>query len=95
MAAHDGARQRQWPLKVARWSHAERRNRVDEVLAALEITELADRHPAQISGGQQQRVAIARTMAPRPGVLLFDEPLSISMRASGWRPAPRSCGCTG
>ncbi|MGV0743786.1 ABC transporter ATP-binding protein [Mycolicibacterium sp. XJ870] len=66
----------EWPLRVAGWSRAERESRVEEVLGALEIVELADRHPAQISGGQQQRVAIARTIAPRPGVLLFDEPLS-------------------
>ncbi|CAN5189385.1 ABC transporter ATP-binding protein [soil metagenome] len=66
----------EWPLRVARWNRAEREKRVDDVLGALEIAGLADRHPAQISGGQQQRVAIARTIAPRPGVLLFDEPLS-------------------
>lgn len=65
-----------WPLRVAGWSPAERAARVDEVLAALEIAELADRAPAGISGGQQQRVAIARTIAPRPAVVLFDEPLS-------------------
>ncbi|MGA9871244.1 MAG: ABC transporter ATP-binding protein [Rhodococcus sp. (in: high G+C Gram-positive bacteria)] len=66
----------EWPLKVAGWTRDERTRRVDEVLGALEIAELADRQPAQISGGQQQRVAIARTIGPRPGVLLFDEPLS-------------------
>jgi len=65
-----------WPLRVAGWSAAERTSRVDEVLAMLEIHDLADRYPTEISGGQQQRVAIARTVAPRPGVLLFDEPLS-------------------
>jgi iron(III) transport system ATP-binding protein len=65
-----------WPLRIARWSAADRRSRVDEVLGMLDISELADRHPAEISGGQQQRVAIARTIASRPGVLLFDEPLS-------------------
>ncbi|OZC58582.1 ABC transporter ATP-binding protein [Rhodococcus sp. RS1C4] len=66
----------EWPLQVAGWSREDRVGRIDEVLAALEISQLADRQPAQISGGQQQRVAIARTIAPRPGVLLFDEPLS-------------------
>ncbi|RMI09425.1 ABC transporter ATP-binding protein [Cellulomonas triticagri] len=65
-----------WPLAVARWSRADRTARVTEVLAALDIADLADRSPAQISGGQQQRVAIARTIAPRPEVVLFDEPLS-------------------
>ena len=65
-----------WPLRVARWSGADRKSRVDEVLGMLGITALADRFPAEISGGQQQRVAIARTIASRPQVLLFDEPLS-------------------
>ncbi|MGW2095095.1 ABC transporter ATP-binding protein [Promicromonospora sukumoe] len=66
----------EWPLTVAGWSRADRAARVEQVLASLEIGPLADRAPAQISGGQQQRVAIARTIAPRPEVVLFDEPLS-------------------
>ncbi|WP_336814701.1 ABC transporter ATP-binding protein [Bosea sp. MMO-172] len=65
-----------WPLKVARWSKADRNARVEEVLALLGISALRDRYPAEISGGQQQRVAIARTIAPKPSILLFDEPLS-------------------
>lgn len=66
----------EWPLQVAKWAREERRARVDEVLGLLDIDRLADRYPGEISGGQQQRVAIARTIAARPGVLLFDEPLS-------------------
>jgi iron(III) transport system ATP-binding protein len=65
-----------WPLKVARWPRADRAARVDEVLGLLGISELKDRYPAEISGGQQQRAAIARTIGPRPSILLFDEPLS-------------------
>lgn len=65
-----------WPLKVAGQSASARRTRTDEVLALLGISELAERFPNEISGGQQQRVAIARTIAPKPSVLLFDEPLS-------------------
>jgi iron(III) transport system ATP-binding protein len=65
-----------WSLRVARWSAADRTARVDEVLGMLGISALAERYPAEISGGQQQRVAIARTIATRPQVLLFDEPLS-------------------
>ena len=65
-----------WPLRVAGWSRAATAERVDEVLRMLELEAYADRYPAELSGGQQQRVAIARTVAPKPGVLLFDEPLS-------------------
>src|SRR3546814_11635101 len=65
-----------WPLKVAGWDRAAREARIGEVLALLGIAALRDRYPAEISGGQQQRVAIARTLAPKPAILLFDEPLS-------------------
>jgi iron(III) transport system ATP-binding protein len=65
-----------WPLKVAGWPREKREARVKEVLALLGIAALAERYPAEISGGQQQRVAIARTIAPEPSILLFDEPLS-------------------
>jgi iron(III) transport system ATP-binding protein len=66
----------EWPLKVARKPAAERARRVQEVLKLLSIDVLAARYPNEISGGQQQRVAIARMLAPAPGLLLFDEPLS-------------------
>jgi iron(III) transport system ATP-binding protein len=65
-----------WPLKVASMTKPERRQRIAEVLKLLGIAELAGRYPNEISGGQQQRVAIARMIAPKPGILLFDEPLS-------------------
>lgn len=48
----------------------------EEMLRLVRMEALASRRPAQISGGQQQRVALARALAPRPRVLLLDEPLS-------------------
>ncbi len=50
--------------------------RVSEMLRLVRMEELKDRRTSQISGGQQQRVALARALAPRPKVLLLDEPLS-------------------
>ncbi|WP_254702654.1 ABC transporter ATP-binding protein [Sulfitobacter sp. THAF37] len=55
---------------------AEIKKTVDEMMALVKMTEMADRQTGQISGGQQQRVALARALAPKPRVLLLDEPLS-------------------
>jgi len=53
-----------------------KRQRVGELLSLLAISGLEKRYPHQISTGQQQRVALARAVAPRPRLLLLDEPLS-------------------
>ncbi len=50
--------------------------KVAEILGVMNLGALAKRRPDQLSGGQQQRVALARAIVNRPGVLLFDEPLS-------------------
>ena len=55
---------------------AEIKERVDEILETVKITEYADRLPERLSGGQQQRVALARAIVIKPDVLLMDEPLS-------------------
>jgi molybdate transport system ATP-binding protein len=54
----------------------ERRARVEEVTRLCAVDDLLERRPAQLSGGQRQRVALARALAPRPRLLLLDEPLS-------------------
>ena len=50
--------------------------RVDEVLDLVGLSHLGDRYPHELSGGEQQRTALARALAPRPSVLLLDEPFS-------------------
>ncbi len=63
-------------LRVAGKPRHEIDKRVAEMLELIGLPDLGSRYPFQLSGGQQQRVALARAIAPRPRVLLLDEPLS-------------------
>ncbi len=63
-------------LKIAGMLAQERRVRVDEMLKLIGLPGFGKRFPFELSGGQQQRVALARALAPRPRMLLLDEPLS-------------------
>jgi polar amino acid transport system ATP-binding protein len=64
------------PVHVLREPVAEARERAEDLLRRVGLTDKSSQYPAQLSGGQQQRVAIARAMCMRPEVILFDEPTS-------------------
>jgi sulfate transport system ATP-binding protein len=61
-------------LSVRKVSRDEQTKRVDELLDLVQLGAFGNRYPNQLSGGQRQRVALARALAPRPSVLLLDEP---------------------
>jgi putative spermidine/putrescine transport system ATP-binding protein len=65
----------EYPLKLHKWSEADRSARVKEILELIELPHAGRRMVGELSGGQQQRVAIGRALAYRPALLLLDEPM--------------------
>ncbi len=65
------------------WTGADRHQRVLDLIDLMGLQGIADRRPAELSGGQKQRVALARALAPRPRLVLLDEPFASLDRAAG------------
>jgi iron(III) transport system ATP-binding protein len=59
-----------------RMTRSERQARLKEMIELVQLSGLENRYPHELSGGQQQRVALARALAPKPSLLLMDEPFS-------------------
>jgi NitT/TauT family transport system ATP-binding protein len=73
------------PLRLQRVPAPEARRRCDEVLALVGLSDFANVYPHQLSGGMRMRVSIARALAPRPSLLLMDEPFAAIDEISRFR----------
>ena len=61
---------------IKQWEKTDKKSRVKQLLKLIGLSNMENRYPHSLSGGQQQRVALARTIAPKPKLILMDEPFS-------------------